>query len=299
VRKMADVEDETKEQRGASFADNFFAKDESGFSVEIVAATHVGKVRQRNEDHFAVIRRTRRCELLLSNLQEDAVNLVDGHAYGLLVADGVGGARHGDFASHLVLEATLHAADQASSWVMKFKDFNAQEMRQRVDAYVSKIQDEFHRHAKIDPDKSQMGTTLTGAYLLPPHAIISHIGDSRAYIQRQGKLKQVTRDHTLAQSLVDRGTAPQDAKAFANVLVNSIDAVRDHIEADVVHLEMETRDRLLLCSDGLSDMVPEEQICDILKSEGLKECCDGLVKAALENGGRDNITVVLCELTEE
>ena len=68
---MTDVDDETKEQRGASFADKFFAKDESGFNVEIVAATHVGKVRQRNEDHFAVIRRTRRCELLLSNLLEE------------------------------------------------------------------------------------------------------------------------------------------------------------------------------------------------------------------------------------
>ena len=296
---MAGMEDETKEQRGASFADNFFAKDESGFNVEIVAATHVGKVRQRNEDHYAVIRRTRRCEVLLSNLQEDTLNLVDGHAYGLLVADGVGGAKHGDFASHLVLEATLHAADLASSWVMKFQDFNAQEMRQRVDAYVSRIQDEFHRHAKLDPDKSQMGTTLTGAYLLPPHAIISHVGDSRAYIRRRGKLKQVTSDHTLAQSLVDRGALPEDAKAFGNVLVNSIDAVRDHIEADVVHLELKSRDRLLLCSDGLSDMVPEEQICSLLELEGLRECCDGLVNAALENGGRDNITVVLCELNEE
>ena len=294
---MAGMEDETKEQRGVSYADNFFADDESGFTVEIVAATHVGRVRKRNEDHFAVIRRTRRCELLLSNLQEDAVNLVDGHAYGLLVADGVGGARHGDFASHLVLEATLHAADLASSWVMKFKDFDAHEIRQRVDAYVSRIQDEFHRHAKLDPDKSQMGTTLTGAYLLPPHAIISHIGDSRAYIRRQGKLKQVTRDHTLAQSLIDRGADLTDAKAFGNVLVNSIDAFRDHIEADVVHLEMEARDRLLLCSDGLSDMVSEEQISSLLEVECLKECCDGLVNAALENGGKDNITVVLCELT--
>ena len=229
------------------FADNFFAKDESGFNVEIVAATHVGKVRQRNEDHYAVIRRTRRCEVLLSNLQEDTLNLVDGHAYGLLVADGVGGAKHGDFASHLVLEATLHAADLASSWVMKFQDFNAQEMRQRVDAYVSRIQDEFHRHAKLDPDKSQMGTTLTGAYLLPPHAIISHVGDSRAYIRRRGKLKQVTSDHTLAQSLVDRGALPEDAKAFGNVLVNSIDAVRDHIEADVVYLELKSVSINSLC----------------------------------------------------
>ena len=182
---------------------------------------------------------------------------------------------------------------------MKFQDFNAQEMRQRVDAYVSRIQDEFHRHARLDPDKSQMGTTLTGAYLLPPHAIISHVGDSRAYIRRRGKLKQVTSDHTLAQSLVDRGALPEDAKAFGNVLVNSIDAVRDHIEADVVHLELKSRDRLLLCSDGLSDMVPEEQICSLLEVEGLRECCDGLVNAALENGGRDNITVVLCELNEE
>lgn len=289
-------DDDTLDETVLDRPTNLFVTDELDWQVTVAAKTHVGKVRQRNEDHYAVVRRTRQCEILLSNLQLRNQDLPAGHAYGLLVADGVGGAKFGDFASHLVLETTLQAANQVSSWLMKNQEFDEQEIDRRVGAFVQRIRDEFDLHAELDPEKQEMGTTLTTAYLLPPLGIISHVGDSRAYLYREPELKQITQDHTLAQKLQDAGSSPEEVSQFANVLVNSFDSVREDIEVDVSYVQIQDGDRLLLCTDGLSDMVEGDAIARILRTPDLQTACDELVDAALDNGGKDNVTVILAEL---
>lgn len=293
---MADPNEDTKVDFQASFARDFFADDETALQVELAAATHVGKIRDRNEDHYAVLRRTRSREMLLTNLPSGH-QFVDDHAYLMLVADGIAGNQFGDLASELALETMLHAEGLATSWVMKFKDLDAQQARERVAAYVERIQETFLHFGMADPDKSQMGTTLTGAYLIPPHVIFAHIGDSRAYVFRGGILTQITRDQTLAQALLDAGAETDQVKKFGNVLTNSLCAKCDQVDADVMHLEMQAGDRLLLCSDGLSDMVDAVSIESILAEYELETVCDRLVDAALKGGGKDNITVVVCDLS--
>lgn len=279
------------------FAERFFAADEQTLDVQVAAATHTGKLRDRNEDHYAVVRRTRRCEMLFSNLPNEDVATVADCGYGLLVADGVGGADFGDFASQLAIETMLQDGGLATSWVMKYKDLDSQELRERIGAYVDRIQSAFQSYVQTDPAKRRMGTTLTAAYLIPPHGIITHIGDSRAYIFRDGFLKQITHDHTLAQALIDSGAKKEKVEKLGHVLMNSLGGVQDNTRADVIHIDLKGGDRLLLCTDGLSDMVEKASIVAALKAEGdLQSVCDNLVELALEGGGSDNITVIVCDL---
>ena len=294
---MTDINEETKADFQTEFGRDFFADDTPGLNVKVAAASHVGKVRRRNEDHYAVLRRRRGCEMMLSNLAKN-YEYSDDLAYVLLVADGVGGYQFGDLASELAIETLLHAARLATSWVMKFKDLDAQDCRQRIEAYVDQIQDAFRRYAVMDPETTQMGTTLTGAYLVPPHAIIVNIGDSRAYLFRDGVLSQVTRDQTLSQAFIDAGAEKQKVQMFGNVLMNSLGGSRDQVDVEVQHLELQAGDQLLLCSDGLSDMVDDEAIASILSKQKLQSSCDELVEAALEAGGKDNITVIVCALAD-
>ncbi len=280
------------------FADQFFAPHQPCFNVRLAAATHQGKVRARNEDHHAVFRRTRSCEMLFTNLPDSCI-IPEDEAYCLMVADGMGGEAFGNVASQLALQTMLELASQATSWIMKFTDLDAQEVRQRVDAYLRRIQETFREHIRADPRLTGMGTTLTAAVLLPPHAVFVQIGDSRAYLYRGGQLNQVTHDQTLAQEMIDEGTPPEDVRRFRNLLTNSLGGDGGHVPAEVIHLVLKDGDRLLLCTDGLSDMADDAAIAAVLTTIELQSACDGLVQLALEHGGRDNITAVLCDLTAD
>ncbi len=293
---MAKSSQETREHVEFPFTDEFLVPREPALDVRIAAATHPGKRRPRNEDHFAVVRRTRRCEMLVSNLPDEQVAYVDDQAWGILVADGIGGARFGDVASQMAIDTMLESAGRATSWVMKYADVESADVRQRITAYINRIQEMFQRQALLDPDKHEMGTTLTAAYLVPPHAILVHIGDSRGYLFRDGNLNQLTRDQTLGQALVDAGAVEPDCSRFGHVLINSLGAGRDDISADVMHVELQAADRLLVCSDGLSDMVDATAMAATLAVGDLQAACDQLVQLALDAGGRDNITVVVGEM---
>ena len=294
---MTNREQDTQYDSRGNFKNGFFASEDGEFHVGIVAATHVGHKRSRNEDHFAVFRRTRDCQMLISNLPSDDVALVEDHAYGLVVADGMGGAEFGDFASQLAIETILQAAGLATSWVMKFKDLDAQKMKERTSAYVDRIQDAFRHYGAEEMGKKTMGTTLTAAYLIPPHVIIGHIGDSRAYVFRKGVLSQLTQDQTLAQSLIDAGAAKSAVSGLRHILINSLGSKKSHVDADVLHVQLESGDRVLICTDGLTDMVNDEAISQTLTAEhNLQTACDVLIDAALDAGGKDNITLVIAEI---
>jgi serine/threonine protein phosphatase PrpC len=289
---------DTKYDTRGNFRQDFFSDDGQSFEIEVVAASHVGKVRSRNEDHYAVFRRSRHCEMIMSNLPTEDAAFVENHAYGLIVADGIGGAEFGDFASQLAIETLLQSAGLATSWVMKFKGMEAQLIRERASAYVDRIQDAFELYSQDMPGSRQMGTTLTVAYLLPPHVLIGHIGDSRAYLFRDSHLHQLTRDQTLAQSLVDSGASQDQVRNLGNVLLNSLGSGREHVEADVLHVDVQFGDRLLLCTDGLSDMVDDQTIAESMQEPSLQDAGDLLLDLALKAGGKDNITLVICGLKE-
>ncbi len=292
---------------GQAFAAQFFVPRSSPTNVEVGAASHVGLVRKTNEDHYGVFRRTRAHEILLSNLGDDRAALdgdetaIFGHilaSYMLVVADGMGGAAAGETASRVAIQEAVELADQASSWVMRLRSMAAQQIRQRIQAYTSEIDRTLRAMGDADPDLEGMGTTWTSASLVDWHAVIVQIGDSRAYLWWRGTLRQITRDQTLAQVLIDSGVPPEETRHVRNVLTNSLGGQSDSVHPEIVHLLLEHGDRLLLCTDGLTRELTDAEIGEVVGRPTLPQAaCDELVQRAVDHGGRDNVTVVLAEIT--
>jgi serine/threonine protein phosphatase PrpC len=142
-----------------------------------------------------------------------------------------------------------------------------------------------------------MGTTLTVACSVGADLVLYYVGDSRAYLFRQGKLHRLTRDHTLAQHLADEGCIAQEEIAThrsRHVLTRALGQSGGEVEAELQHLRLANGDRLLLCTDGMTDMVPDARIAEVLCGlDRSHEACRALIDLALAAGGRDNVTVVL------
>ena len=288
------VEDTVELPLTESFAEKFFAPVTPPLQIEFGATTHPGNVRPRNEDHYAVVKRIRSSEVMLTSLPPEDLVFEDDYAYGMVVADGIGGAAYGEFASRLALRTMLELAGQATSWVMRLTDLDAQQVQERVEAHVQRIQSTLREHTEADPKLEGMGTTWTSAHFLPPHAVIAHIGDSRAYLLREGQLTQITRDETMAQAFIDSGMEPDSVKKFGHILLNSFGSGNDDVSAQIHQIEFGPGDQLLLCTDGLTDMVPEEDIAqELQRHTAAQAACEALVSQALDNGGKDNVTVVL------
>lgn len=276
------------------FASRFFVGSSPAINVTYGGASDIGNVRDNNEDHFAVIHRFRSQHMLLSNLPRENVPAFRDEAFVFVVTDGMGGAAAGELASRFVMEEAWDLSGQASSWVMRIHDISSQQLQERLDAYASRMHEKLIRLSKDDPKLDGMGTTWTSAYVVGWDAVLAHVGDSRAYLYRDGELKQLTRDHTLAQELEDRGVARENTERFRNVLTNSLGGKHSEAIADVQHLTLEHDDRLLLCTDGLSDQVDKNMVVQILKkADTPQSACDMLISAALKAGGKDNITAIV------
>lgn len=276
-----------------TISDPFFVPAGPQFDVRFGAATHVGHVRPQNEDQFAVVRRRRMSDVLMSSLPSGDWDSAEDSVWLAMVADGMGGHAAGDVASRLALQSILELSSQASSWVMRLSDPEAPEIWQRVNAYLARLRQTFQDHVARQPASSGMGTTLTVANLMPPDAVIAHIGDSRAYLWRDQHLVQLTRDQTVAQDLIDSGAEPVSVRSFRRMLTNSLNAGVGATRVDLLHTELQAGDRLMLCSDGLSDLVEHAEIASALAADDPQAAVDTLVERALSAGGRDNITVVV------
>ena len=146
-------------------------------------------------------------------------------------------------------------------------------------------------------DVSAVGIKPSPAFPLGRNAIIAHVGDSRAYLFRDQALRQLTRDHTFAQTLRDVGVPAEKTEQYRHLLVNSFGARPEDVKIDVDHVPLEDGDRLLLCSDGLTDMVTDAEITSTLvEVAGAQAACDALIERALHNGGKDNVTVLVADL---
>jgi protein phosphatase len=270
----------------------------SQVQVDVAGLTHPGKVRPNNEDHFLTIRFGRSMDTLQTSLPAGHIPARYAEVgYGLAVADGIGGAVAGEVASGLAITAGLNLALHSPQWnlVMTPEQIRAsmETWRQRfhdIDALVAE-------RARADAGLAGMGTTLTVAYSVGHHLLLHHVGDSRAYLFRGGRLQRLTRDHTVAQSLADAGVIAPDEVAshrLRHVLTRALGSGRAEVEAEIQHVELADGDRLLLCTDGLTEMVADARIAEVLgRTAGSAEAGRALVEAALEAGGRDNVTVVV------
>jgi serine/threonine protein phosphatase PrpC len=211
--------------------------------------------------------------------------------YAVVVADGVGGAAAGEVAS-----AT--AAYSASA--VALARFGERPERVLADAYAAAAAG-VRLGIQRDLDRLGMATTLTMLVTDGRDVALGHVGDSRGYLFHDGELRQITRDHTYVQHLVDTGQLSGEARAshpWRNVVLRSVDGDPEGRGLDVVRLDVAPGDRLLLASDGLTDLVPERLVAEVLGTAECDEAAATLTHLALDAGGHDNITVVVVELVD-
>jgi protein phosphatase len=266
--------------------------------VDIGALTHVGHCRENNEDQFYVARLTRALETMATSLpQGDTPERADELNYVMVVADGMGGHAAGEVASRLTISTLVDLALQIPDWILRADPGHVPEIERRTREAVQQVGSMLVERGRQDASLRGMGSTLTCARSYGRDLLIVHAGDSRAYLLRARHLQRLTKDHTYAQMMVDAGQLSPDEVAVSGVrhiLTNVLGGTLEQVDVDVDLLRLEDGDRLLLCSDGLTDAVDDDTIGTTLAVAGSSsEACDRLVQLALDGGGRDNITVVV------
>jgi serine/threonine protein phosphatase PrpC len=266
--------------------------------VDLAAVSDRGLVREKNEDHYLVVRLGRLMERLLTNLPADQLPArTDEVGYGFVVADGMGGALGGEVASQMAISTLINLALHEPDWIFGSSPEDTKRRLERMARRWELVQAAIRARGDQEPALGQMGTTMISAVSLGTRLVIGHVGDSRLYVFRQGHLLQLTRDHTLVQMMVDFGKlTPQEAATDArrNILMGSLSAAGNTYRGDFQHATLVDGDHLLLCTDGLTDMVDNETIGSVLgRSSSADEACQLLLAAALKNGGKDNVTIVL------
>jgi protein phosphatase len=258
--------------------------------------THRGHVREVNEDHFLVadLERAARVRQTSLPIAAEGPALSDAEGTLLMVADGMGGHGDGELASAVTLDTVLEHVVYAMPTLRPHDQGTERELAVELGAGIVRCQERLRQVAARKGASPSLGTTLTLAYVRWPDVYVAHVGDSRLYHWRDGKLAQVTRDHTLAQQLREEYGAGDDVRHFDHVLVNAIGGDGKAPEVEAHHLRLLPGDRLLLCTDGLYGELPALTISGLLGgAQSPAEACHRLVSAALHAGGRDNVTTVV------
>jgi serine/threonine protein phosphatase PrpC len=207
----------------------------------------------------------------------------------LVIADGVGGAARGDIASSAAVDA-----------IRKLDVPPSNDALSELSATIHLAHDRLAEIVEAHPELEGTSTTVTAAVFDGTHLRIGHVGDSRGYLMRDGELRGITTDHTLVQSLVDEGRiTEEEAKVHPhrNLILKAVDGVHEP-EPDLFSVPLEAGDRLLLCSDGCSGVLDSAAMGQLLASGPLDEAATALIRASLEAGSSDNVTVVLAEVLD-
>jgi PPM family protein phosphatase len=265
--------------------------------VDCAGASHKGNVRANNEDHFLIARFDRILTPLSTNMPGQAATMFEEEGHGLVVADGMGGAAAGETASTLAIRTLMDLVLQSPDWIINSQGADAERVMARMAERYRRIDGRLREEAAKHPGLTGMGTTMTLACNVADSLVLTHIGDSRAYLFRAGALHQLTHDHTQAQMLVDQGFLKRTTDATRQAqhsLVRVLGGVGHQSEPDVQRLTLFDQDQILLCSDGLTDMVKDADISAVLAAGATAgAACAALIERALKNGGKDNVTVVV------
>ncbi|MDX2191777.1 MAG: protein phosphatase 2C domain-containing protein [Gemmatimonadales bacterium] len=271
--------------------------------VDSFGLTHPGLVRERNEDQFLIASVHKLMQVHQSSLDHQALGdaVSDSHGFLFLVADGVGGLPGGQEAS----SAALRAVVDYVTFTMRLYYHSDAEHESRFLEELERSVLRSHSAVRAEGDRiglpGGLATTLTMVAVIWPTAYLIHVGDSRCYRLRDGTLTQISRDQTMAAALVEAGVlTPQDAErsGLRHMLASVLGA--GTAEPMTASSEIQWDDQLLLCSDGLTKHVNDEEIASVLKHEPTAErCCRELVRLALERGGTDNVTVVVSRLKRD
>lgn len=245
--------------------------------MKICGMTDIGCHRRDNQDSYAFRELTGGCALLV-------------------VCDGMGGAQAGSVASSVAVETFTAAVEEALA------EGAPEDPAVREEALTGACREANRAVYRLSREKREyegMGTTLVAALVLPGSACLVHVGDSRAYVLEDNTIRQVTVDHSFVQMLVDRGEiTPDEARVHPqkNLITRAL-GVDQQVDCDVTRLEPGEGSRLLLCSDGLTNVLEDGTILDLSgREEELENLCRALVELTVERGAPDNVTVVLAQL---
>jgi PPM family protein phosphatase len=244
------------------------------YKTETFGATDVGLVRQNNEDFW---------------FQLPELNFY-------VLADGMGGHQAGEVASH---EAVMQLCNlfKANS----FSSLSLQKAREMLSGAIRSVNDSIFRLSHESLELKGMGTTLCCLFLHPKGLIYGHVGDSRIYRLRKGKLEQLTHDHSLVRELIDLGKLSEEQAEefqYKNIITKAI-GTEPRVEPTVQSDSILKGDILMMCSDGLTDLLTDEEIQHIISLQPIEQVADILVKTAVVKGGYDNVTTVIVKILDK
>jgi protein phosphatase len=269
--------------------------------VEAYGRTDPGLVRGNNEDQFAIAELAKMMRVNQTSLAGPGERTDSAHAHLFVVADGMGGYAGGEVASQIAVDTVEDCLLDSLKWFLGAQGAEGEEVAQALRAAVDVADREVTNAADHRPGLGRMGSALTLAFHHGRELFVAHVGDSRAYLCRNRGLYCMTRDHTLFAELTRLGRPP-DAEAAARMrhtITNAIGGGHPGVKADIVRAALEPGDRLLLCTDGLTDMLSRDEIAAALAEHPQPEAaCRRLVAHANERGGRDNITAVVAVFRE-
>lgn len=245
--------------------------------LKIAGCTDTGIRRHRNEDHIG--------------FDQDLGIAV--------LADGMGGHQAGEIASHMAVKSVLEKLKTVAE-CRPITPINSSQLIEIVSDTIAHSNAMIYQAAEALEEHKGMGTTLVAAMINGPELCVGHVGDSRLYLFRNRRLKKLTKDHSLVQDLIDRGFYTQEEARTANVghIVTRALGIKGDIEVDTLQYNLKQGDILLLCSDGLSDMVQDWHIEELLSEHDnkLEQTAQKLIDSANRNGGKDNISVILIQV---
>ncbi len=239
------------------------------------AITDKGRIRESNQDY-----------VFASDTDAGALKNL------FMVADGMGGHLAGEYASEQAVHTVLD-------------EVRKKEKKEPVPILESAIRvanRRLYAEANSDRTKLGMGTTMVAATFFDGHMYVANVGDSRLYVMKQGRLTQITRDHSVVQELISNGSIDENSEIYRekkHVITRAVGA-EEEVRIDVFDVPFEDIDQVLLCTDGLSNMVDDNEIGNILSGDDkVKQKAESLMELALKNGGEDNITVLLIDIRED
>jgi serine/threonine protein phosphatase PrpC len=274
---------------------------ETGFRIEVYAESDVGKVRQRNEDNFLVLNLSTADawtpETAGGNPPTSLISFAQGHLGTVLaVSDGMGGALAGEVASRMAVE---NVRDHLLE-LQKNQELSRFPFHERLRLAIEMANLHIYYEGLSKQEYAGMGATFTAAGLYGKAVYFAQVGDSRAYVIRNGKVRQITRDQSLVGQLVDAGHITEEEAehhTYKNVILQALGAA-PYINVVVNCLALCDGDIIVLCSDGLSNKVRGEEMVQVIeRASSLKQSCELLIEMANERGGEDNITVLIAKLS--
>jgi len=269
-------------------------------AIDVAGLSMCGRLQRDNTDHFLAIRLGRLQETLATSLSTgDLPPRFEEYAYAMLVADGLGSHGTGARASRLALSTLAHLAIRYGKWNVRVGADSASDIIEQGEFFYRQVSDAMAQAARADFRLADMATSLTAVYIAGADLFFAHLGHSRAFLFRNGVLIQLTMEHTL-ERLISASAALRRARLEARrppeVATDAAGPRQDAPEVSIEHVQLWSGDRVLMCTDGLSEVVQEERMSEMLAAQrSPAEDCRRLVDLALSSGATDSVTVVIAD----